>query len=131
MAQTADNRSAENIEKLGVGHPEHGPDQHPHGDEHHHIVPPSLYIKVILILMVLLVLTDLASRVEMGILNVPVAMAIATSKAVLVMLYFMHLRYSSKLVWVFAGAAFVFVGIMFGLTLSDYFTRPWLGNPGH
>jgi cytochrome c oxidase subunit 4 len=47
------------------------------------------------------------------------------------MMYFMHLKFSSKLVWIFAGVAFVFVGIMFALTMSDYFTRDWLANPGH
>jgi cytochrome c oxidase subunit 4 len=81
--------------------------------------------------MVLLIVTVLAARVEMGILNVPIALAIATTKAVVIMMYFMHLKFSSKLVWIFAGVAFVFVGIMFALTMSDYFTRDWLANPGH
>ena len=125
------NNEAENVERLGVGHPENSPHEHPHGDEHHHIVTPATYVKIILWLMFLLIITDVAARIEMGILNVPVAIAIATVKAVLIMMFFMHLKYSSKLVWIFAGAAFVFVGIMFGLTLSDYFTRAWLDNPGH
>jgi cytochrome c oxidase subunit 4 len=133
MARTADH-SAENVERAGVGHPEPGPhDTHndAHGDEEHHIVQPSTYAKVIGILMVLLLVTVWAAEVDFGILNVPIAIAIAVTKAVLIILFFMHVKYSSKLVWVFSGAAFVFVAIMFALTLSDYFTRPWLNNPGH
>jgi cytochrome c oxidase subunit 4 len=47
-------------------------------------------------------------------------------KAVLILLYFMHVRFSSKLVWIFAVAGFVWLAILIGLTLNDYITRSWL-----
>jgi cytochrome c oxidase subunit 4 len=52
-----------------------------------------------------------------------VAVAIATAKAILILLYFMHIRYSRPLTWAVAGAAFFWLFILFGLTLSDYLTR--------
>lgn len=129
MAQTA--HAGDNIERFGAGHSGTGPEHHDNRDDHHHIVTPATYVKAILVLMVLLIVTVLAANVEMGILNVPIALAIATAKAVVIMMYFMHLKFSSKLVWIFATVAFVFVGILFALTLSDYFTRDWLANPSH
>ncbi len=57
-------------------------------------------------------------------------MAIAVAKALAVVLYFMHVRYSSRLTQAFAGLAFVFLLIMFTLTLADYGARPWLPIPG-
>ena len=59
-------------------------------------------------------------------LNFPLAMAIAATKAVLIMLYFMHLRYSARLTWVAAGASFLWLGILLVLSLSDYLSRGWL-----
>jgi cytochrome c oxidase subunit 4 len=47
---------------------------------------------------------------------------------VLVLLYFMHLRYSSKLTWLFAGAGFVWLLIMIGLMMTDYISRGWVGQ---
>src|SRR4028119_1435932 len=124
MAQTA--HAGDSVERFGAGHTGGSPEHHDQRDDHHHIVTPATYVKAILVLMVLLIVTVLAARVEMGILNVPIALLIATVKALVIMMYFMHLKFSSKLVWIFAGAAFVFVGIMFALTMSDYFTRDWL-----
>jgi cytochrome c oxidase subunit 4 len=129
MAQTA--HAGDNVERFGTAPSGSDLQHHDQRDDHHHIVTPATYVKAILALMVLLIVTVLAARVEMGILNVPIALAIATTKAVVIMMYFMHLKFSSKLVWIFAGVAFVFVGIMFALTMSDYFTRDWLANPGH
>jgi cytochrome c oxidase subunit 4 len=97
----------------------------------HHIVPLSVYWKVIGLLMVLLIITLVAAMFDFGAmhpalapLNIIIAMTIAIVKAVLIILYFMHVRYSSKLVWVFSGAAFFWVLILFSLTLVDYFSRP-------
>jgi cytochrome c oxidase subunit 4 len=58
--------------------------------------------------------------------NTIVALTIAVAKATLVVLYFMHVRYSSRLVWLIVGAALFWMAIMFSLTFSDYFTRNWL-----
>jgi cytochrome c oxidase subunit 4 len=100
-------------------------------------VPVSLYIKVILLLMVLLIITLGAAMVDfskispaLAPLNIVIAMTIAVVKAVLIILYFMHVRFSSKLVWVFAGAAFYWVVILFVLTLTDYMSRHMTNYPG-
>jgi cytochrome c oxidase subunit 4 len=82
----------------------------------------SLFI-VYVSLMVLLVLTVAVSFKDMGELNIIVAMLIAVTKAVMVVMIFMHVKDSGKLVWVFASASFLWLAIMFTLTFSDYGTR--------
>jgi len=59
-------------------------------------------------------------------LNTPIALLIATTKATFVVLYFMHVRYSSRLIWVIVAAALFWMAIMFALTFADYWTRGWL-----
>ena len=73
-------------------------------------------------------LTVWAAFVDFGIdwLNTVVAMTIAVTKATFVVLYFMHVRYSSRLVWVIVTSALFWMGIMFALTFSDYWTRGWI-----
>lgn len=77
-------------------------------------------------LMVLLVVTLGAAMVDLGPLNVAIAMGIAAAKIALIMVFFMHLKYSSVLSRVFAGSGLVWLVIMFVLTFADFFTRPWL-----
>ena len=118
--------------------PDHQYDQGHTGE--HHVVPVSTYVKVMAALMVLLVITLVAAlpAFDFGAhfgnsfhwVNIFIAVSIAVIKAVLIMLFFMHVKYSSKLTGVFAVAAFVFVLIMFALTLSDYQTRSWLETLG-
>ncbi|MBW3621814.1 MAG: cytochrome C oxidase subunit IV family protein [Armatimonadetes bacterium] len=92
----------------------------------HHIVPVSTYLVVFAALMVLLILTLGAAMVDLpGPGNIIVAVTIAMIKALIVVLYFMHVRYSSRLVQVFAGAAFFWLLILFALTMADYATRGW------
>jgi cytochrome c oxidase subunit IV len=90
---------------------------------HSYVVPKSIYFVVASILFVLLVLTVLVAEFDLGILNTPVAMAIALAKAALIVLFFMHVRYGSPLLRVFAAAGFLWLLIMFALLLPDYFTR--------
>jgi len=59
-------------------------------------------------------------------MNVVIAMTIAVIKATLVVLYFMHVRYSSRLIWLIFASALFWMGILFALTFSDYLTRDWL-----
>jgi len=59
-------------------------------------------------------------------LNTVAALTIATIKATFVVLYFMHVRYSSRLVWVIVASALFWMGILFALTFSDYSTRHWI-----
>jgi cytochrome c oxidase subunit 4 len=58
--------------------------------------------------------------------NTVVALTIAVIKATLVVLYFMHVRYSARLIWVVVVAGFFWLGILFVLTMSDYLSRPWV-----
>ncbi|MCI0333208.1 MAG: cytochrome C oxidase subunit IV family protein [Planctomycetes bacterium] len=88
-----------------------------------HIVPRSTYFKVFAALVLLLVVTVLAAKVPLGVFNTPIALSIGLVKATLIVLYFMHVRYSPPLVRVFAAGGFLWLAIMFALTFSDVLTR--------
>jgi cytochrome c oxidase subunit 4 len=91
-----------------------------------HIVQPRIYIAIFLALMVGTALTLLAAFYDFpGPLNAVVALTIAVVKATLVVLYFMHVRYSGRLVWLVIVAALLWLVIMFAITFSDYWTRAW------
>ena len=91
-----------------------------------HIVQPRIYIAIFLALMVGTALTVMAAFYDFpGPLNAVVAMTIAVLKATLVILYFMHVRYSGRLVWLVIVAALLWLVIMFAITFSDYWTRSW------
>jgi len=94
-----------------------------------HIVSTRAYVAIFLALLILTGLTVAAATVDLGRLNVIVALTIAVTKAVLVLLYFMHLRYSPHLTWLVTGTAFVWLAILIGLTMADPLTRLWLA-PG-
>ena len=92
-----------------------------------HIVQPRVYLVIFLALMLGTALTVLAAfRDFPGPLNAVVALTIAVVKATLVVLYFMHVRYSSRLIWLVIGSALFWLAILFALTISDYWTRTWL-----
>ena len=92
-----------------------------------HIVPVRIYFLIFLALLVGTALTIWAGLIDFpGPLNVIIALTIASIKATLVILFFMHLRYSSRLVWIIFGAALFWLALLFALTLSDYWTRTWL-----
>ncbi|HEY7715594.1 MAG TPA: cytochrome C oxidase subunit IV family protein [Candidatus Binatia bacterium] len=85
------------------------------------------YLAVFIALLALTALTTGVAFINLGgVGNVAVALAIAITKAVLVALYFMHLRYSTRLTVVFAGAGIFWLGILVALTLSDYISRGWV-----
>jgi cytochrome c oxidase subunit 4 len=91
-----------------------------------HIVQPRIYIVIFLALMVGTAVTLLAAFVDFpGPLNAVVAMTIAVVKATLVVLYFMHVRYSGRLVWLVILSALLWLAILFAITFSDYWTRNW------
>lgn len=91
-----------------------------------HIVSPKIYYAIFIALVVLTVVTWSIAKIDLGRMSAVVALTIAVIKATLVVLYFMHVRYSSRLTWVFVGAGFFWLAIMVALTLSDYMTRGWL-----
>jgi cytochrome c oxidase subunit 4 len=94
-----------------------------------HVVSLSTYYKIFAALIVLALATTGISFLDLGVFNTVVAMAIATVKAVLVVLFFMHVRYQGRLTAVFAVAGFCWLLILLLLTASDYFTRGWLPAP--
>ncbi|HEX8708978.1 MAG TPA: cytochrome C oxidase subunit IV family protein [Pyrinomonadaceae bacterium] len=90
-----------------------------------HIVSRTVYFVIFGLLMVGTILTVVAAEIDLGgQLNTIVALTIAVAKATLVVLYFMHVRYSSRLTWVIVVAGFFWLGILFVLTMSDYLSRP-------
>ena len=92
-----------------------------------HIVHPRVYLMIFLALMLGTGLTVVAAfRDFPGPLNAFVALTIAVVKATLVILYFIHVRYSSRLIWLIIGSALFWLAILFALTISDYWTRTWL-----
>jgi cytochrome c oxidase subunit 4 len=88
-----------------------------------HVAPKSMYYMVFGSLIVGTLLTVGAAKVDMGPLNNVVMLAIACTKATLVILFFMHVRWSSRLTWVVAMAGFFWLLILFGIGMSDYLSR--------
>ena len=91
----------------------------------HHIVPLKTYMLIFAALLICTVITVAIAFVDLGFLNTPVAIFIAMIKATLVIWYFMHVKYSPKLVALFAFAGFFWLIIMFSMTMQDYYTRGW------
>jgi cytochrome c oxidase subunit 4 len=95
-----------------------------------HIIPQKIYILVFVTLLLLTLLTVDVAFMEAGWLTLYIALGIATCKALLVILYFMHVRYSPRLTWVFVGAGFFWLVILFVFTAADYLTREGIVSPG-
>ena len=95
-----------------------------------HIVTKRQYAYVFGILMILTLVTTWAGLVDLGRLNVVVALAIAVIKASLVVLFFMHIYWSTKLNRVVVVAGFAWLGLLLWLTLTDFISRGWLPFPG-
>ena len=87
------------------------------------VISETTYAVVLLALLVFTALTYLASKVDLGRLNLVIALAIAATKVSLVALYFMHARYSSRLTRVVIGTGLAWLAILISLTISDYLTR--------
>jgi cytochrome c oxidase subunit IV len=102
----------------------------PHSDHSAGAAHPSprLYVIIWALLMALLGLTVVMGEVPLGAWNFFISFAIAMVKAVLIVLFFMHIRYSPGLTRVVACAGVFFLAIMLGLTFADYMTRGWLGH---
>jgi len=95
-----------------------------------HIVPFKTYLTVFVALLVLTMVTYEAARTDFGShgLNVAIAIGIAMTKTTLVVLFFMHVKYSPKLVAVFVVAGFSWLALLIFGILSDYWTRGWIGQ---
>ncbi len=95
-----------------------------------HIDAKKTYLFVFAALIALTVTTAAVAYVDLGPFSVVVALAIAVGKMLLVALYFMHVRHSEHVVWVYVAAGFLWLAILVDLTMSDYITRGfawWLG----
>ncbi len=95
-----------------------------------HVVPVRVYLLVFAALLVLTGTTVGVAFINLGPLNNVVAMGIAALKATLVVLFFMGVRYSTKLTPLVILSGLFMLGIMVSLTLADYATRGWLGVAG-
>ena len=98
---------------------------------HGHISPLSLYIGIFVALMVLTAVTVFAAFVNLGRFNAPVALGIAILKATLVILYFMHVKYSSRLTKLTVATGLFFLVILLAETMMDYVSRGFLPMPPH
>lgn len=102
-------------------------------EQKEHLVSPVIYVVVLIILITLMCFTVIMAFVDVepwttarhlgSGWNTGIAIASATAKAILIGLFFMHIRYGSRLTWVFASAGFVWLMIMLALTMTDYMTR--------
>lgn len=101
---------------LNVTNPEHG---------EHHIVTPVQYAMVYGTLLCFTILTIFAADWDMGVFNPIVALAIASTKMVIVILFFMHVKYQSNLIKMTVGAGFFTFLVLITMTLSDYISRAW------
>jgi cytochrome c oxidase subunit IV len=101
----------------------------------HPTVPLRLYVGIFVTLILLTGLTVVIAFFDLGggrlhAANAIAAITIAVTKALLVVLYFMHVRYSSRLTWIFVGAGVFWFAILIVLTLADYLSRGWFPIPG-
>ena len=108
--------SSQHHDPANVTNPEHA---------EHHIVGPKTYAIIFITLLTFTGITVGAAFVNLGILNPIVALAIASTKAVIVILFFMHVYYQSKLVKMTVAAGFFTFLILITMTLTDYISRAW------
>ena len=94
-----------------------------------HVSPRSTYVAIFGALMVFTAITVAAAFVNLGSFNFPVAIAIAITKATLVILFFMHAKYSSRLTKLVVSGAFFFLFVLLTLTMTDYLSRGWHASP--
>jgi cytochrome c oxidase subunit 4 len=95
-----------------------------------HVDSVKTYLLVFAILIALTVITTAVAFVDLGPFSVVVALVIATCKMLMVALFFMHLRHSTKLTRLVVGGGLLWLAILIFLTLGDVMTRGWLGVPG-
>jgi cytochrome c oxidase subunit 4 len=93
----------------------------------HHVVPVRVYLTIFGALMALTVITVVVTGYDFGPFNLIVALGVAITKASLVVLYFMHARYSPRLTGVVIAAAITFFVILVFLLGTDYYSRSWGG----
>ena len=98
-------------------------------DGHDHVVPATTYYGIFAALMLFTALTVGAAFVDLGPLNIVVALTIAVVKASLVVLFFMHVKYGDRLNWVVVGAGLFWLMILLSMLMLDYSSRGWMNVP--
>jgi len=96
----------------------------------HHIVPRRVYYLVFITLIVMTWVTAIVSTIDLGRLNVFVALSIAIFKASLVILFFMHVKYGTKLTKMIVLAGLYWLILLLFIAMADLWTRGWMGVPG-
>src|SRR3954463_8748027 len=91
-----------------------------------HVAPKSMYYAVFAALIVGTAATVGIAFIDLGAMNNVAMLGIAMVKALLVILFFMHVRWSTRLTWVVVAAGFFWLLILFTLTMTDYFSRGWV-----
>src|SRR3979409_1290906 len=104
--------------------------QQPIDTEHTHIDSVGTYLKILVALLVCTGLTTWVATIDLGAFSTVVALGIATVKMLLVALFFMHIRHSSKLTKLIVVGGLLWLAILLLLTMSDFATRGILGVPG-
>ncbi len=97
---------------------------------HGHVAPVSLYLTIFLALMAGTAITVAVAYLDLGFFNTAVALGIAVTKATLVILYFMHVRWASRLTWVVIAGSLFWLLLLFSIGMTDYLSRGWMGVPG-
>jgi cytochrome c oxidase subunit 4 len=97
-------------------------------NETHPVVGPRTYVTIYVALLFFTYLTWQVAYYDLGRLNAVVALTIAAIKASLVVVFFMHARYSSRLTWVAIAAGVFWLAILLALTFGDYLTRAWIAT---
>lgn len=99
-------------------------------EQHEHVVPVGTYLGIFLALIAMTGITTGVAYIDLGAANTVVALAIAVVKMLLVVLFFMHVKYSSGLTRLVIAAGFFWLAIMVAMTLSDELTRHWTPESG-
>jgi cytochrome c oxidase subunit IV len=94
-----------------------------------HVTSRKVYYAVFAALLILTYATVVVSKIDLGRFNTIVALTIAVTKAVMVVLFFMHVRYSTRLTKLVVVGGFVWLALLIGLTMADIATRGWIPIP--
>ena len=100
------------------------------GKHEAHVVPMWIYVGVFLALIVLTWVTTFVATVDLGRWNIFVALAIAICKASLVVMFFMHVWYSTRLTKMIVMSSIFWLLLLLFITMADLWTRGWMGVPG-
>ena len=90
-----------------------------------HILPKRTYYTIYVLLLICTYLTWQVAFFDLGAMNTVAALTIAVFKALIVVLFFMHVKYSTRLTWAVVAGSLFWLGILLALTMGDYLTRGW------